>query len=77
MGEACADLVSGAHGSSKVRLIVDASPTGQDIATSKAGALNAVSAGSGMAAAAPIMAPVADAGIKACAIDNPDCEACQ
>jgi ribonucleoside-diphosphate reductase alpha chain len=42
--------------------------------TSKAGALNAVSSGSEGGA---IMAPVADAGLKACAIDNPDCEACQ
>jgi ribonucleoside-diphosphate reductase alpha chain len=42
--------------------------------TSKAGALNAVSSGG---EATPIMAPVADAGIKACAIDSPDCEACQ
>jgi len=42
--------------------------------TSKAGALNAVPMSSD---AAPIMAPVADAGLKACAIDNPDCEACQ
>jgi ribonucleoside-diphosphate reductase alpha chain len=39
--------------------------------TSKAGALNAVSAG----AAAPVA--VAEAGVKVCAIDNPDCEACQ
>jgi len=39
--------------------------------TSKAGALNAVSA-------AAIEAPVvAEAGVKACSIDNPDCEACQ
>jgi len=42
--------------------------------TSKAGALNAVPSAS---ATGPILAPVADAGIKACAIDNPDCEACQ
>src|SRR3954449_3535951 len=42
--------------------------------TSKAGALNAVPTAS---ASAAVMAPVADAGIKACAIDNPDCEACQ
>jgi ribonucleoside-diphosphate reductase alpha chain len=42
--------------------------------TSKAGALNAVPAASDIA---PVMAPVVDAGIKACAIDNPDCEACQ
>jgi len=42
--------------------------------TSKAGALNAVPTAS---ASATVMAPVADAGIKACAIDNPDCEACQ
>ena len=34
--------------------------------TSKAGALNAVPA-----------IETADAGVKACAIDNPDCEACQ
>jgi ribonucleoside-diphosphate reductase alpha chain len=39
--------------------------------TSKAGALNAVPA----AAAAAEMS--AEAGIKVCAIDNPDCEACQ
>ena len=38
--------------------------------TSKAGALNAVPA-----ASEPEL--VADAGIKVCAIDNPDCEACQ
>jgi len=38
--------------------------------TSKAGALNAVPA-----AAEPVMA--AEAGVKLCAIDNPDCEACQ
>ncbi len=36
--------------------------------TSKAGALNAVPT---------IEAPVAEAGVKACSIDNPDCEACQ
>ncbi|HZE60616.1 MAG TPA: ribonucleoside-diphosphate reductase subunit alpha [Burkholderiales bacterium] len=40
--------------------------------TSKAGALNAVSAG----ITAPAEA-VADAGVKMCSIDNPDCEACQ
>jgi ribonucleoside-diphosphate reductase alpha chain len=34
--------------------------------TSKAGALNAV----------PAM-EAAEAGVKVCAIDNPDCEACQ
>jgi ribonucleoside-diphosphate reductase alpha chain len=38
--------------------------------TSKAGALNAVPA-------ATEQIQVADAGVKACAIDNPDCEACQ
>jgi ribonucleoside-diphosphate reductase alpha chain len=38
--------------------------------TSKAGALNAVPA-----AAEPVMA--AEAGVKMCSIDNPDCEACQ
>jgi ribonucleoside-diphosphate reductase alpha chain len=38
--------------------------------TSKAGALNAVPAASQQI-------EVADAGVKACAIDNPDCEACQ
>src|SRR5690242_19204259 len=38
--------------------------------TSKAGALNAVSAGIEAVA-------VAEAGVKACSIDNPDCEACQ
>jgi ribonucleoside-diphosphate reductase alpha chain len=38
--------------------------------TSKAGALNAVPA-------ATEQIKVADAGVKACAIDNPDCEACQ
>jgi ribonucleoside-diphosphate reductase alpha chain len=35
--------------------------------TSKAGALNAVS----------MEAETAEAGVKVCAIDNPDCEACQ
>jgi len=39
--------------------------------TSKAGALNAVSSGS-----SPVEA-VAEAGVKMCSIDNPDCEACQ
>jgi ribonucleoside-diphosphate reductase alpha chain len=38
--------------------------------TSKAGALNAVSAGA-------TTIETAEAGVKACAIDNPDCEACQ
>jgi len=38
--------------------------------TSKAGALNAVPA-----AAEPVLA--AEAGVKMCSIDNPDCEACQ
>jgi ribonucleoside-diphosphate reductase alpha chain len=38
--------------------------------TSKAGALNAVPS-------ATEQIQVADAGVKACAIDNPDCEACQ
>jgi ribonucleoside-diphosphate reductase alpha chain len=38
--------------------------------TSKAGALNAVSSG-----VEPVA--VADAGVKACSIENPDCEACQ
>ena len=38
--------------------------------TSKAGALNAVPAG-----AEPAMA--AEAGVKMCSIDTPDCEACQ
>src|SRR3954463_3148279 len=38
--------------------------------TSKAGALNAVSAGG-----APV--ETAEAGVKLCSIDNPDCEACQ
>src|SRR5213075_3594913 len=41
--------------------------------TSKAGALNAVSA----AGIASPMEAVAEAGVKVCAIDNPDCEACQ
>ena len=36
--------------------------------TSKAGALNAVPT---------LEVPVAEAGVKACSIDNPDCEACQ
>ena len=35
--------------------------------TSKAGALNAV----------PMEVESAEAGVKVCAIDNPDCEACQ
>ena len=43
--------------------------------TSKAGALNAVSS-AGVESAAQV-ANSAEAGIKVCAIDNPDCEACQ
>jgi ribonucleoside-diphosphate reductase alpha chain len=39
--------------------------------TSKAGALNAVPT------APEALAAVAEAGVKMCAIDNPDCEACQ
>jgi ribonucleoside-diphosphate reductase alpha chain len=45
--------------------------------TSKAGALNAVPSGGGMADTTLAAAPDAAAEPKFCAIDNPDCEACQ
>jgi ribonucleoside-diphosphate reductase alpha chain len=45
--------------------------------TVKAGQLNAVPEGGAMAAAAAAESAAVDAAVKFCAIDDPECEACQ